>query len=69
MLAPLVWGVRVFFVWASRYVVVRVALQQMEKDMMLWLDRFPRSFAKGASPLSLLPEYDVWLIVSAIFDG
>jgi putative CocE/NonD family hydrolase len=37
---------------------IRAALQQMEKDMMPWLERFPMSFQKGASPLSLLPEYE-----------
>jgi putative CocE/NonD family hydrolase len=40
---------------------IRNALQQMEKDMMHWLDGFPRSWQTGASPLALLPGYERFL--------
>ncbi|MSR07328.1 MAG: CocE/NonD family hydrolase [Gemmatimonadetes bacterium] len=49
-------------VQAQRDTAIRVGLVQMEKDMALWLERFPAGWNTGASPLKMLPEYERFLV-------
>jgi putative CocE/NonD family hydrolase len=42
--------------------MIASALKDMEANMMGWIDRFPRSFQKGASPLALLPSYESFVV-------
>lgn len=46
---------------AARDPMIRRALRKMQEELPAWLERFPRAFRRGASPLALVPNYEDFL--------
>ena len=46
---------------AERDPMIKRALEKMNEDFMIWIDGFPLSLRRGASPLALTPTYEEFL--------
>ena len=49
---------------AARDPVARGALQKLQQDLLAWVDEFPHSFCRGASPLAFVPNLEEFLAVA-----
>ncbi len=49
---------------AARDPVAQGALQKLQQDLLAWVDEFPHSFRRGASPLAFVPNLEEFLAVA-----
>ena len=49
---------------AARDPVARSALEKLGEDLLAWVDEFPQSFRRGASPLAFTPNLEEFLAVA-----